>query len=305
MSGTEQVIAAGGPLPVRRSRRPAWRGPLHGSELAWAIAFVLPYAALFCAFLAYPVGYGLWMASAPSLYAELASDPLYARTAVNTALFVGLGVNLKMLLALLLSGFFMRRRWWIKATLVLFVLPWAMSAIPAFLSFHWMLIGERGFLDSLLSALFGVEGPVWFNDRWLALGSNIVAYVWKWLPFWTVVFLAGRMAIPREIHEAAEVDGADGIRRFVHVTVPLLANLYLVCTLLSTVWTLGDFTAVYFVSGGAPAMATEVLATVGMRYAFDMARPELGAAAALSALPALIPIVLLLMRKLRATEVQL
>ena len=74
------------------------------------------------------------------------------------------------------------------------------------------------------------------------------------MPFWTVILLAGRMAIPQELYEAAEVDGATGMRRFVHVTFPLLANLYLVCTLLSTIFTLGDFNTVYFVSGGGPAL---------------------------------------------------
>ena len=136
---------------------PAWHRHLHGSELAWAIAFVVPYAAVFAAFVVYPVAYGLWMASEPSLYGELIADPLYARTVVNTALYVGLGVNVKMFLALLLSGFFMRRRWWIKALLPVFILPWALPAIPAFVSFHWMLIGEEGLVDSLLSALFGIR----------------------------------------------------------------------------------------------------------------------------------------------------
>jgi multiple sugar transport system permease protein len=101
------------------------------------------------------------------------------------------------------------------------------------------------------------------------------------------------------------MDGATGTRRFFHVTFPLLANVYLVCTLLSTIWTLGDFSGVYFVSGGAPAMSTDVLATLGIRYALDLAQPELGAAAMLSALPVLIPLVIVLIRKVQATEVQL
>ena len=63
------------------------------------------------------------------------------------------------------------------------------------------------------------------------------------------------MAIPQDIYEAAEVDGASGIRRFTFVTFPLLANLYLVSTLLSTLWTIGDFTTAYFVSSGAPGAA--------------------------------------------------
>jgi multiple sugar transport system permease protein len=301
---TPQALAAGS-ISVSRPGPPPWRFRPSSSELVWAIAFVAPYAAVFLAFVVYPVAYGLALASDPSLYADLISDPLYVRTVINTVLFVGLSVNLKMFLALLVSGFFMRRRWWVRALLVVYILPWALPSVPAFVSFHWMLIGEYGFLDSLLSALFGIDGPIWFNNRWLALGSNIVSYVWKWMPFWTLVFLAGRMAIPQDIYEAAAVDGATGIRRFTYVTFPLLANLYLVCTLLSTLWTIGDFTTAYFVSSGAPALQTEVLATYGFRVAFDHGYPELGVAAAISALPVLIPIAILLMRRLQATEVQL
>ncbi len=303
MRGTPQVLAAG-PAALDPPR-PSWHRHLRGSEFAWAIAFVVPYAAVFAAFVVYPVAYGLWMASDPSLYRDLMANPLYARTVINTVLYVGLAVNVKMFLALLLSGFFMRRRWWIKALLPVYILPWALPAIPAFVSFHWMLIGEEGLVNSVLSALFGIQGPLWFSDRRLALGSNVVAYIWKWLPFWTLTFFAARTAIPQEIYEAAEVDGASGCRRFAHVIFPLLGNLYLACTLLSTLWTIGDFTTVDLVSGGAPAYSTDVLATLGFHYAFEAAQPSLGVAAVMSALPVLIPIALILMRTLRTREVQL
>jgi len=282
-----------------------WPRHLHGSEFAWALAFVVPYAAVFAAFVVYPVAYGLWMASAPSLYRELTANPLYWRAVVNTAVYVGLGVNVQMFLALLLSGFFMRRRWWIKALLPVFMLPWALPAIPGFVSFHWMLIGEEGFVNSVLSTLFGIQGPLWFNDRGLALGSNIVANIWKWLPFWTLTFFAARTAIPQDIYEAADMDGAGGFRRFAHVVFPLLGNLYLVCTLLSTLWTIGDFTTVSLVSEGAPAYSTDVLATLGLHYAYDAAQPALGVATVMSALPVLIPIAIILMRVVRTREVQL
>jgi multiple sugar transport system permease protein len=95
------------------------------------------------------------------------------------------------------------------------------------------------------------------------------------------------------------------LRKFAHVTLPLMANLYLVCTLLDMVFALGDFNATFFVSGGGPAMSTEVLATLGIRYAFTVALPRLGVAAVMSALPLLIPLVILLMRKLRPSEGQL
>ena len=304
MSSTQQVFAAGPLLSVKGLGRPPGRRHLRGSDFRWAIAFVVPYAAVFSLFVVSPFGYVLWMASKPSLYAELITDRSYLPTVVNTLLFVGLGVNVKMFLALLLSGYFMRRRWWIRALLAVYILPWALAAAQACVSFHWML-QQEGLVDGVLSALFGIDGPIWFNNRWLALGSNIIAYVWKWMPFWTVIFLAARLRIPRDIYDSAEVDGATGIRRFVHVTFPLLANLYLLCTLLSTLWAVGDFTTVYLVSGGGPAGLTDVLATLGFHYAFDTARPALGVAAAMSALPVLIPIVILLMRKLQTSEVEL
>jgi multiple sugar transport system permease protein len=293
--------ASAAPLP----RRP-WRLGLQGSEFTWAVAFLIPYAALFLAFVAYPVVYGLWLGRDPALYAELASEPIYQRTVVNTILYLGIGVNLKMFGALLMSGFFMRRGWWVKGLLLIYVLPWAMPALPSFISIHWMLNGQWGLINNALYNAFGIDGPGWLEtSRWLALGSVIASHIWKWMPFWTVILLAGRMAIPQELYEAAEMDGATGLRRFTHVTFPLLANLYLVCTLLSTLFTLGDFNSVFFVSGGGPALSTHVLATLGIRDAFDIARPELGVAVVMSALPLMIPLVILLMRKLNTTEVQL
>ena len=292
------------PLSLNPGEYPPGRR-LQRSELAWALAFLAPYLVVFAAFVVYPVGYGLWIARDPALYAELFADQRYLRTVVNTVLFVGLGVNLMMFAAVLLSGLFVRREWWVRALLAVYLTCWALPAIPAFVSFHWMLIGEQGLVNGLLRELFGVEGPIWFNDRWLALGCNIVAYVWKWMPFWTVVFVSGRMAIPQEIYEAAAVDGATGARRFLHVVFPILANLYLVSTLLATLWTVGDFNTTYLVSIGAPARSSEVLATLGFHYAFDAAQPALGIAATMSALPVLVPVALVLMRRLQAGGVQL
>lgn len=292
--------------PRRPALRRMWRGGLQGSEYTWAIAFTVPYIILFLAFVAYPVAFGAWLGHAPHLYVELADDPIFQKTIVNTILYVGIAVNLKMFGALLLSGFFMRRGWWVKGLLLVYVLPWALPALPAFISIHWMLNGEWGLVNNFLFNVFGIDGPGWLDtSRWLALGAVITSHIWKWMPFWTVILLAGRMAIPQELYEAAEVDGATGLTRFTHVTFPLLANLYLVCTLLSTIFTLGDFNSVYFVSGGGPALSTHVLATLGIRDAFEVARPDLGVAAVLSALPLMIPLVLILMRKLRTTEVTL
>jgi multiple sugar transport system permease protein len=305
MSGTQQALGIGRRVGVSRPRRPSWHVRLQGSDSSWAIAFIVPYAAVFVAFVIYPIVFGLWMGSDLALYEQLFADPLYLTMAINTLLFVAIGVNVQMFLAFLLSGFFMNRSWWVRLLLAIYLVPWALPALTVFLSIHYMAVTEWGLLDSLWRAVTGEDGPLFLVSRSLAMSTNIVAYIWKWMPFWTLIFLAGRMAIPQEVYEAAEIDGATGFRRLIHVTFPLLANVYLVSTLLSTVWTIGDFPTVYFVSAGAPARLTDVLATYGFRRAFDFGYPNLGVAAMMSALPILIPAVLLLMRRIRVTGVQL
>jgi multiple sugar transport system permease protein len=302
---TASAIEFAGPAVRKQSLWRYWRGGLQGSEFTWAIAFVVPYIGVFLAFVIYPVVYGLLMGANSALYPELFADPIYQRTVVNTLIFLAFGVNLKLFFALMLSGFFMRKGWWVKGLLLLFVLPWAVPALPAFISIHWMLNGEWGFINNFLYIVFGVEGPSWLNERWIALGSAIYSHLWKWLPFWTVILLAGRLSIPQEIYDAAKVDGATGLKRFLYVSFPLLANLYLMLTLLATIFLLGDFNSVFFVTGGGPANTTHLVATLGIRNAFDLARPDYGVAAVMSFLPLMIPLVIILMRRMKNSEVQL
>ncbi len=296
----QQGVAVGRATLTRTLRHAS----LHGSELRWAIAFIVPYAGVLLAFAVYPIAYGFWMASSPSLYLQLFDSDEYWEAVVTTLLFVGVGVNLTMVLALLLSGYFMQRRWWIKALLLLSMVPWALPSQPSFISWHWMLI-YPGFIDSLSWHLFGVDGPDWFNNYYMAVGANVVAYTWKTAPFWTLILLAGRMAIPQDLYDAAAIDGATGVRRFTHLVVPLLANLYFVCTLLATIWMLGDFNTVDMVTSGAPNGESDVLATLGVDTLLDRANAALGVATVMSALPVLIPIGVLLIRRLQTREVQL
>jgi multiple sugar transport system permease protein len=279
------------------------RGRLFTADRYWAATFATPYAAVFLLFVVYPIGYGVWLGSNPASYLALFADPIYPRTVTNTLLYLLFGVNLKLVLALLLSGFFMRKGWWAKALLLAFMLPWAIPALPSYLSINWMFNGQWGLINNIVWLLFQVDGPPWLDSPNLALGSVIYGHIWKWLPFWTLIFLAARMAIPRELYEAADVDGASRAQKFAHVTMPLVAGLYLVCTLLSTIWALGDYNAVRFITGGGPALSTHVLATLGIRNAFELGDPRMGMATVLTALPLLIPLVILLMRQLRRNQV--
>jgi multiple sugar transport system permease protein len=280
-------------LPAAGRRGAGW-----SPEATWGAIMVTPYILLFLAFVVWPVAYGVWLGADPGAYRTLLADPIYLGTAWNTAVFLGLGINLKLFLALLLSGFFAATRPWIRWLSVLFILPWAVPSIPTIFSIRWMLNSEWGMLNGILWTLFGIEGPWWLVEPDLAFGAVIATHIWKYLPFWTLILLAGRMAIPTDLYEAATIDGASAFQKFRYVTWPNLKNLYITSTLLSTIWSLGDFNSVYLLTGGGPAEKTHVLATLGIRYAFNLQQIDVGMATVMTALPVLIPLVIVLVGRL-------
>ncbi len=275
---------------------PALRKPLTRWEF-WGRAFVVPYVLVFLVFVLYPVGYGLWLARSPQSYVKLFEDPIFFRTVINTAVFVIVAVNVKMVIALVLSGFFVKTRWWIKGLSLLFILPWAVPSIPTILSVRFMLNPEWGVINSTIFRLTGLDGPNWLNDATLALSLSMLMHVWKSLPFWTLILIAGRLAIPSEQYEAASVDGATGWQKFRFITWPAMSGLYFTSTILSMIWTLGDFNSVYLLTGGGPADLTHVLATLGIRY-LRLDQIELAMASIVVALPLVLPLVYVMMKRL-------
>ena len=263
----------------------------------WGRAFVLPYLLVFAVFVLYPVCYGLWLARSPASYAKLFEDPIFFRTAINTVVFIVVAVNLKMAIALALSGFFVQPRWWIRILAAIFILPWAVPSIPTILSVRFMLNPEWGVINATYFRLTGLDGPNWLNDPTLALGFSMLMHIWKSLPFWTLILLAGRLAIPAEQYEAASVDGASRWQKFRFITWPSMRTLYVTMTLLSMIFTLGDFNSVYLLTGGGPADLTHVLATLGIRY-LRLDQIDLAMASIVVALPLVLPLVWLMMRRL-------
>ncbi|TXI71142.1 MAG: sugar ABC transporter permease [Limnohabitans sp.] len=282
-------LAVQGALPPETKKSNAW--------VFWGRALVVPYLLIFLVFVLYPVGYGLWIARHPESYVKLFDDPIFFRTAINTVLFLVVAINVKMAVALMLSGFFMQSRWWIRIISLIFILPWAVPSIPTILSVRFMLNPEWGVINSLIFRLTGMDGPNWLNDPTLAMGFAMLMHIWKSLPFWTLILLAGRMAIPSEQYEAASVDGASNWQKFRFITWPSMKTLYLTSTILSTIWTLGDFNSVYLLTGGGPADMTHVLATLGIRY-LRLDQVDLAMASIVVALPLVLPLVYFMMKRL-------
>ncbi len=263
----------------------------------WGMILVIPYLLVFALFVVYPVIYAFWLAHDPASYTELWSDPIFQRSVVNTLVFLFVAINLKMFVALMLSGFFLIQRWWIKALTVLFILPWAVPSIPTILSVRFMLNPEWGVINQTWFKLTFEDGPNWLNDPQLALFFAILVHIWKSLPFWTLILLSGRLAIAADLYEAAQVDGASKLQRFRFITWPSMKQLYLTSLTLSTIWSLGDFNSVYLLTGGGPADLTHVLATLGIRY-LRLAQVDLSMATIVSALPLILPLVYFMMKRL-------
>jgi len=263
----------------------------------WGMILLVPYVLILIVFVLYPVGYGLWLARHPESYVKLVDDPIFARSIVNTLVFLIVGINLKMVVALFLSGFFVQARTWIKWLSLLFILPWAVPSIPTILSIRFMLNPEWGVINHLIFKFTGTDGPNWLNDPTIALAMAILMHIWKSLPFWTLILIAGRMAIPAEHYEAAAVDGATKWQKFMYITWPSMRTLYLTSLILSMIWTLGDFNSVYLLTGGGPADLTHVLATLGIRY-LRLDQVDLSMAAIVCALPLVLPLVFFMMKRL-------
>ena len=292
MTATTTIDEAARPKP-----RTGRAGFALSQKQVWSLLFTAPYIAIFLGFVVFPVGYAFWLARSPHLYVELADDPIFLRTVINTLVFLIVAINIKMVMALFLSGFFAQKRWWVKVLAVLFVLPWAVPSIPTILSIRFMLNPEWGVINQIIFSLTTEDGPNWLNDPTLALALSMVVHIWKSLPFWTLILLAGRLAIPLELYEAASVDGASARHRFAYITWPSISTLYVTCTLLSMIFTVGDFNSVYLLTGGGPADLTHVLATLGIRY-LRLDQLGLAMASIICALPLILPLVYFMMKRL-------
>jgi multiple sugar transport system permease protein len=151
-------------------------------------------------------------------------------------------------------------------TLVL--LPLMVPPLVSGLLWRVMYDHEFGVLSFFIRA-FGVDPPVFLGDRLLALPSVVLVEVWRATPFMTLVLLAALQAVPHELHEAAQVDGAGRASRFRFISLPLITPVLLVALLFRTVDVLRTFDLVYLLTQGGPGSRTEVIGMYIYRYGFE------------------------------------
>ena len=213
-------------------------------------------------------------------YLYLMRQPSFQATIRNTIVLVVSVQTLKLVLgmgiALLLNQPIRGRQIWRG----LILLPWAMPAFVAFITWKLLLAPQGGAINHILISLGLVETHVDFlSTKALAMPSVIAASFWRGFPFWVIAFLAALQNVPKELYEAAAMDGAGAWARFRNVTIPSIRHVVLVVILLSTIWTTNSFEAVWLMTQGGPSDATMTFPVLAY---FGLQSLRIGEAAAVS-----------------------
>jgi multiple sugar transport system permease protein len=287
-----------------------------GRDAPLAYLFLSPVLLILAGLIAYPFFSSIYlslqdkMVGAPGTfvgvqnYLTLLGDPIFRKTAVNTCIYTATGVILKAILGMIIAlvvNEAIRARNLMRA---LCFLPWAFPSLIVALNWKWIYEGtQAGLLNMVLYESGLVSTYVrWLSDANLALFSVIAAMVWQGTPFYAMMFLAGLQAIPKELYEAAEVDGASVFQRFFNVTLPSLTNVIIITVLLSTIWTANNIVFVYILTGGGPNYATHIFPTLAYELAIGSHRLGLGATVPLMFLPILVMIIIVLTRRMLEQE---
>lgn len=142
----------------------------------------------------------------------------------------------------------------------LFLIPWVVPEVVTALLWKWIYADEFGIANFVLLRLGLVDSPVlWLSNPSVAMPAVIVVQIWKLYPIMTIVLLAALQNVPKELLEAAKIDGANAWQRFRYVTFNFIRPTSVIITLLGAIWTFQSFDIVYLLTGGGPADATQIL----------------------------------------------
>ena len=213
-------------------------------------------------------------------YQRLFATPRFLTAIQNTLVFTAVTVPLELVFGIVLALLLNRHlpgRWLVRLAILL---PWALPTALTALMWRWMLNGEFGLFNALLQGSGLIEQRVnWIGGIPIAMASMMTVSVWKTSSFVALLLLAGLQAIPRDVYEAAEVDGANAWSRFWTITLPLLRPAILVALLLRTMDALRAFELPFNLTDGGPLTSTETLSLYAYRVIFQYVNFNLGAAA--------------------------
>jgi multiple sugar transport system permease protein len=304
------------PAPLERSAPVSgWMLSLRGfieREGTFSWLMLAPGVLFLLAFVAYPFFYGIYLSLQDRPVARtgvfvglgnfvtLAHDAvfwqvtrnMFVYTIVTTILKLGGGLAMALVMHQQFRGKNLARAF----LLLPFIVPTALSTIawmwifdPTFSVINWLLV-HGGAIQT---------GFSWLGNATLAMVAIIIVNTWRGMPFYGITLLAGLQTISPELYEVAAIDGATTRQRFWYVTMPLIKPVLVIVTMFSVIFTFSDFQLIYALTHGGPANATQVYATYAYDLGMSAGKLGLGAAVALSMLPALALLIVALTLYLR------
>ena len=304
------------PAPLERSapvsgRMLSLRGFIE-REGTFSWLMLAPGVLFLLAFVAYPFFYGIFLSLQDrpvartgvfigfANFVTLANDAVFWQVTRNMFVYTIVTTILKLggglVMALVMDQSFRGKNLARAFLLLPFIVPTALSTIawmwifdPTFSVINWVLI-HGGAIKT---------GFSWLGNSTLAMVAIIIVNTWRGMPFYGITLLAGLQTISPELYEVAAIDGATTRQRFWYVTMPLIKPVLVIVTMFSVIFTFSDFQLIYALTHGGPANATQVYATYAYDLGMSAGKLGLGAAVALSMLPALALLIVALTLYLR------
>jgi multiple sugar transport system permease protein len=307
-----EAAASARPLAAR-----GWRARLDNPRFLGALLFT-PAGVFVLALVGGPLLFSVWLSLSDATagaqgarlvglvnYRAALADPVFRASLRNTFVITLVSQVLVLVLAKLLANYLaksFRGKWLLRA---LILLPWAAPISLGVLGWRWIFDSLFSVLNWTMHALDLIPkdvSPQWLGEPTLAKLSIIAVQTWRILPFAAVIILAGLSSIPPEVDDAARVDGAHGLRKLVHVTLPMILPVMTIAVLFGIVFTATDMTVVFVLTRGGPYNSTHVLASWAYQTGIYSSSLGAGAAIAMFLFPLLVVVSVLMLRFARRTD---
>lgn len=210
-------------------------------------------------------------------YVEIWNDPVFRTATWNTVVYTFFTVPVAMAVAVVIAVLLnekLKLRSWYRAG---FFLPQVTATVAIAMVWLWMFDGRVGVINAILNG-FGIPGPAWFADPDFAMPAVIVVGIWQGIGVKMLIYLAALQNIPRDLYEAAELDGASKVRQFFGITLPLLKPATFFVAVVSIIGAFQVFDQIYVLTNGGPANATTMMTYEVYKSAFENFRMGLACA---------------------------
>ena len=236
-------------------------------------------------------------------FRQVFDDPVFWRALQNTFVFTAISMVLIVVLGKVLANILVAdfRGKWVVRFLVL--LPWTTPVALSSVAWLWLLDSIYSPIDWVLRTIGLIDSNMfWLGQPKLAMASVISVHVWRLVPLAAVIIMVGLLSIPKDIEEAAKIDGAGYWRRMFELTIPLTFPLIAVAALFGAIFTFTDMAVVYILTRGGPTNTTQVLASWSYIRGVGGGDIGQGAVIALFLFPLLLAAAVLILRAVRRME---